>query len=560
MKRKRFFNICIPFCLLAALLAGCGTGADAPEQETQPSGTLIGTPLAEKQAADDLFSLCYSPDESVNPFSGGSALNAQLAALMYEPLFSVAADFSFTPTRLITEYETTDGGQSWVFGVNTQVRFSDGTALSASDVVYSIRRAMQSPRYRARLDNYSVIFGISELDEASFMVTLHQANMLFPALLSFPILRSGDYGTACPVGTGLYMMEGAELWNGTPDAKEGEAQEDEAPAEIPTPKLVVNPLHPDAKKTALREIYLREYVSMEQTVNDFEDGLIDLMENDPTGISALGFSSANEVRSYLSPSMYFLGFNAAHEFVFTAQYRYAMNFLIDRKTIVDKLMLGNGAAAVSPIAPTSPYYDDSIDSVVHYAPQSALDALARGGCEDYDDDGKLEYMVTGIPMEIDLDFVVSSNTPVKVSIARQIAEELRAVGISVTLHELPWEDYLIALDEGEFDLYLGEVMLTADFNLSALLTEDGSLNYGGFNDAGYAARIAAYLAADDASRAAACSDMCQYIVANSPIIPIAFENREVVTHRGAVSGIELSPYNIFRNIADWKVSLYGQED
>lgn len=47
---------------------------------------------------------------------------------------------------------------------------------------------------------------------------------------------------------------------------------------------------------------------------------------------------------------------------------------------------------------------------------------------------------------------------------------------------LPFEEYISALEAGRFDLYLGEVALTADFDLSALLASDGALNYGRWQD------------------------------------------------------------------------------
>lgn len=39
------------------------------------------------------------------------------------------------------------------------------------------------------------------------------------------------------------------------------------------------------------------------------------------------------------------------------------------------------------------------------------------------------------------------------------------------------------MESGNFDLYLGEVTLTADFNLSPLLGRAGTLNYGGYSSA-----------------------------------------------------------------------------
>ena len=555
-KKRRY----LPALLLAlALLCGCGAQETEPTGEDGPSGG-IGKPLPEYTAADSVFSLSCSLRDSMNPISRSTTSNAMLAGLIYEPLFTVADDYSFAPTRLVKDYSTPDGGKTWSITVDTSVRFSDGRNLRAQDVCYSIRRAMQSPLYRSRLDNYSVVYGASNFGEETMYFTLYQENLLFPALLTVPIIPEGEYGSLCPVGTGLYMVEDPTLFTGEsaePDAAEDGEDGAEADAGVlpANPKLILNPHHPDAARAPLREIPLRDCAMTEDIIESFEDGLIDLVVNDPTGISGVGYGSGNEVRSYVSPSMYYLGFNVEHAFVMTAQYRYAISYLVDRTSIVHRNMLDKGVEAVCPIMPSSPLYDSSIADVVRYSPETALTLLERSGCADFDDDGKLEYMLTGVPMEIDLNFVVYNGNSVKLAAARQIAEELRAIGISVTMRELPWKEYTEALEAGDFDVYFGEVMLTADFDLGPLLREGGSLNYGRVNDPGCDERIAAFLAADDTQRAAACRDLCQYVVANAPIVPIAFETRDVITHRGVVSDIVLSPYDVFCNFADWTIRM-----
>ena len=45
--------------------------------------------------------------------------------------------------------------------------------------------------------------------------------------------------------------------------------------------------------------------------------------------------------------------------------------------------------------------------------------------------------------------------------------------------ELPWDEYLTALEAGDFDLYFGEIRLTADWDLTDLLSIGAPLNYGG---------------------------------------------------------------------------------
>ena len=64
----------------------------------------------------------------------------------------------------------------------------------------------------------------------------------------------------------------------------------------------------------------------------------------------------------------------------------------------------------------------------------------------------------------------------------ELEKELEAVGISVEVKKLAWGDFADALKNREFDLYLGEVKLTANFDLTELITEEGNLNYGGYSD------------------------------------------------------------------------------
>ena len=48
------------------------------------------------------------------------------------------------------------------------------------------------------------------------------------------------------------------------------------------------------------------------------------------------------------------------------------------------------------------------------------------------------------------------------------------MGITVKLRELSWDDHITALEDGDFDIYYGEVKLTADFDLSACCWRRGA--------------------------------------------------------------------------------------
>ena len=68
----------------------------------------------------------------------------------------------------------------------------------------------------------------------------------------------------------------------------------------------------------------------------------------------------------------------------------------------------------------------------------------------------------------------------KVTAAEEVAFSLSNQRLTVTVDAVPWDTFLSRLQDGNFDLYYGECRLTADWDVSALLGWEGSLNYGGW--------------------------------------------------------------------------------
>lgn len=112
---------------------------------------------------------------------------------------------------------------------------------------------------------------------------------------------------------------------------------------------------------------------------------------------------------------------------------------------------------------------------------------------------------------------------------------------------------MAALERGNFDLYLGEVRLTADFDLSPLLSSGGSLNYGGYADAETDTLLAAFRAAAESSRPAAAADLCAHLAQTVPLVPLCFKNGSVLTHWGDLSGLTPTQQNVFYGFDGWEL-------
>ena len=100
--------------------------------------------------------------------------------------------------------------------------------------------------------------------------------------------------------------------------------------------------------------------------------------------------------------------------------------------------------------------------MLSYSDSGFRTALENIGASDLDQDGTLEFG----GQRYTVDFLVCSDSGMKVSIARKITSDLRSYGIDVNLRELGYDDYVSELRKGNFDMYYAEVRLCADWDLS----------------------------------------------------------------------------------------------
>ncbi len=525
---------------LTLLLTGCAgfrrSAAQPEEPEPFYNQIIPGTEVKERQPADRVFSLNYDPNASMNPIRAESSANMQFWSLLYDSVFTVNPDWTVS-SEVITDWQS-DDFIWWVFHVDTAIPFSDGTTLTAADVAYSIQRAQQSSYYANRLD---MIYGISALSADTFAITTKYANSQFPALLNIPIIKNGDYFEDRPLGTGPYML-----------SEEGD-------------RLVRAPGNRHAAEMPLDTIWLRDCMDTSNRIRAFEEAAIDLVVNDPTGMYNLGYGSSNETRYFDTSNMHYIGFNTRSMFFLTAAARCAVGFAADRSAIVSSLMNGCGVVTTLPVHPGSPYYDESYARGFAFDPEKAALMFENAGVSDYDQDGKLEMLVTGIVVELNIRFIVNSDSTAKVLAARKICEQLNDLGITTTLYELTWADYIDCLEKGEFDMYYGEIRLTPDWNLSALflprenrskdVTFQG-MNYALTRDYGYVNLYEKYLAeADESARREDFQSINRYITETGIILPICFERRELLTHRGVATGISATQYDVFHNFNEWTINL-----
>lgn len=551
MKYRKIFALLLAAATLFSL-AACGEAAAGPEATPEPApddgaATVSGQTLTFGDAADSVFSLSLDYEESLNPVKTQSTLNQLVDCLVYDRLFEVDENFNVT-SRVLSDWyysKNEDSAGVWVLRVKDGIQMHDGSTLTAQDVAYSVSCIFTSEKHKNLQMQIGRVYS-SAFNGEVYLATEGADNAQLPQRMSIPIIKAGSVGDEIPAGSGPYMYN-----------------EDRT-------ALVKFDGYENSESLPLDEVQLRAYRGMEELITEFESGLVDLVVNDPTGIYNMGYGGKNEKRVITTTNLHFIGFNSKSRFFQYDAYRCAMNWIVNRDKIVSDTLDGNAVATVLPIHPNSSLYDTDIASQFSYDPARCLTELERGGCRDLDADGMLEFALSGMKVDIELNFAVCADNAAKVQEARQIAEDMEAIGLSVNLRELTWKDYLAALRTGyidadqeepeiPMDMYLAEVALTGDWNILTLISgdweEDNTLNYGGWENSELERLTEAYLGAKDDDRAQAVRDWLQLLTTTTVILPVCFETRDVISHLGTISGMSPNQYDIFHNITAWTVHI-----
>lgn len=550
MRFKKILLVVIALSMLLAC-AGCGKREERLTYDNIPESTG-GKDLEARTGDDEVFSLNMNTSRSFNPLVATNRSNQLIGALVYENMVELDNDFNVIK-NVIVDWKSNEDYTFWTFTIDPGHTFHDGTPLTGKDVRYSLDRAVSSDRFRGRFNSY---LGASYSD-TEVTVTLGIGNSQLPKLLNIPIIKYGTFSDDYPMGSGPYMynedyteLHAYEGYIGRPvevqpTDEDGNVDED-APVEYQHPEV----------NFPIDTIYLKEYDDAQSALDAFESSLIDVVINDPSSYTNLGYASTNEIHSYPTTNFHYVVINEAGALGRFSQFRYAMNFAFDRNNLVTLL---HGNAVASPVAmyPTCDLYPDDLAANLTYDLETCVAVLENAGIRDYDDDGWMEYM-SGSPQEIELVFVVCSDSSAKAGVVRRFADDMETIGIRVDVQELSWEDYMKALEEGNFDLYYGEMRLRNNFDLTELLTvrtEDNkstNLNYSNSTNLSYIEYLNAYLAAGEAASAMMYRQFADLLSMNATLIPIGFEKQEIISHRGIIKGINANFGNPLFDFVNWE--------
>ena len=557
---RRGIALLLALTLSAGLLTGCGGDSAGEADSTQGFGTEIEAAASGAQelgsqaesSTTGSFSMPYSESYGWEVYSCRSMENRAVMQLIYESLFVM--DNQFEPEPLLCqEYTVSDDGLTYTLMLR-EVKFSSGKTLTADDVLYSMGQAAQSDLYAGRFSEISAYY---MSDTKTVIVELEQPNERLPCLLDFPIIPAAG-GTNAPAGTGPFVRTDSVLtvntqwWQGPENLN-------------------------------FQSVTLYASGSAEDTRDNFEIDNVHFVYNDPTASTAATFHCDYELWNSRSTVMQYIGFNFNSEMFDDPDTRAALSHAIDRTSIAESVYHNFADAASLPVPPASSLYNEELAQKYAFtSADAAMEELAKT------DSFQLpkEALASGVSPSPEAEAVVSSSPEVadqedkdteeadpeaspttsekadelaynsitllvqsgnlyRETAAKETAEDLTEAGFTVTLKSYDQEEFEAALLSSEWDIYYGEVMLRPDFDLSALLELDGSLNYGSFTGP-----TELFSLMDSAKENGGNSyDLYEYIMERGYLCPVLFINNAVFTTRGVFTGLNPSPDALFYQIS-----------
>lgn len=448
---------------------------------------------------------------TAEPSSLDPIYDTNLAALnvfydVFDQLTTIDEKGDVVPA-LAESWEADESLTTWTFTLRDDAEFQDGSAVTASDVVFTYETAMSDPA--SNLGGYmTTIESIEAPSDTEVVFTLNAAYAPFDRQATLvPILPQAVYeadpeGFASqPVGSGPYTVE---KWT------KGDSI-----------TLVRNEDY-FGDQGEYEQIEFRFVLDETTRANALQSGDLDIALLGASQVSSVEASGTVDIVDQQSNRVLYLGFNSSEGPLADPLVRQAADMAIDREAISDDLMNGAVEPAGQLVAKVTFGHDDTIEPTA-YDPEGAAEMLASSAYDG--SEIVLSYPTTGLP-QID-------------QLAQVVAGYLGDAGFTVTLDGQEAGTFSTSwFSNGLPGMYLfafAPSVMDADLPLG-MLTRTGGQSY--FSDPEIDELLVSEIAeADPVARAEQLGRISQIVKENTYYAPLFIDTYTF----GSAQGIEWTP-------------------
>lgn len=526
---KRIICLLIGFVLLISVCGCKKVTDDYSSSETE------NTVSAEIETAQEI-SLLYSYTDSFNPYTAKTAINREISLLLYDCL--VKTNNNLEPIYILAQSARIEERVCTV--KLRDAHFTDGSVVTASDVVYSYNLAKESTRYTYNL--YEVE-SVNATDSKTVVFKLSQNDPYFFNLLTFPIVKSGTAGLSdsdgkeiAPIGCGRYKLSQDQTSFERNDGYYGKK------GQIKTIKLINSP---DATSAT-------HYV---------EVGAVGMYYTDSDDIVRM---SGKKTQVNLNKLVY-IGINDSYGALQGKEMRYAISSALNRDDICQTAYYNN---AVSATGFFNPYFEATKSlQTIENKPNSKItvENLSKIGYNNMNSDG---FYVNSSGKKLEFTLLVNSENSSRVAAANLIAAQCKTAGIQINVIQCTYEQYVERLSSGSFQLYLGEVQLLNNMDMTQLVSPGGTAAFGVSDNSSNVESVTEELTQDESTaiKISTCKsildsyhsglcgigDVAGTLLTEMPQIPVCFLEGVLFYDSSIKGNVEASSSDIYLNFENYE--------
>lgn len=526
---RKIISLAMCFLCTAALTACQESGIFINNDENGNAYTL-----------SDEIKLSSAMLRSINPITSPDNDFYHITKLVYDSLVELDDTLAPQPS-LASEWTIDAGSRTAEFTLKSGVKFSDGSEMTAKDVVFSFKVCKESETSPYK----SALSGITKAEASGsnkVKFKFSSANNISASDFVFPIVSASQFSSQKSflandetpvVGTGRYMITSADL-----------------------KKELVLEANPNYYGTHPSNNITVEISPVESPYTGFvESGELSAVIQTSLDRDEVAGNNGLTVTEFTSNEFEALGFNCASGPCADASLRRAISYIVDRDEIKRAAYYNNGTKSDDLYYPG--YYGTEIKNTYLPDDEKAKENLEKAGYGDTDGDGILE---DADGAELKLRLAVSSGNTSRAAAAQMIVTQLLNSGISVSVTEISPESFVSSVSSGNYDMFIGGWKVSENYDLRSFYHSGWSnpARYVNLTVNGYLDSLRSGLDNDKTTKTL--EKLKDILEEEVPYLCLMYKTYAVVSSADLEGLIAPRFNNYYYACDDWKMRVYQEDD
>lgn len=535
--------------LFFLLAVGC---ADRGGEPTAPPGGAQSGGGPDQPAYGDLLIEGSIGDASnLIPMLSSDSASHSIAGMIFNGLVKYDKNLNLVGD-LAKSWEVSRDGLTITFYLRQGVKWQDGREFTADDVWFGFKTITDPNTRTAYAGDFLEVKEARVIDPYTFQVTYQRP--FAPGLSSWGSL----------VVLPRHLLEGQDI-NKTPFSRKPIGTGPFRFREWKTGEKIVleaNPTYFDGRPRTDGFVF-RIIPDLATMFLELKAGGMDLMNLTPLQYTRQTdtYKMRRDFRKYkyLAFAYTYMGYNLKDWKFQDRRVRQAISYAIDKKEIIEGVLLGLGLEATGPYKPDTPWYNPKVKTYPH-DPEKARALLAAAGWKDTQGDGILRK--DGKPFEFTI--LTNQGNEARAKCAEIIQRRLKAMGILVKIRTVEWAAFVNDfIDKKNFEAVILGWTLGQDPDLYDIWhsskVKEKQLNFISYNNPEVDDLLAKGRYTFDRQVRKACYDRVQEILAEDQPYTFLYVPYALPVISARFRGVEPAPAGIGHNLDKWYVPKAEQK-